>query len=181
MWCTHAVKGSGIKIVSAVPLPHNTFWFRVRTEDVAGETSDPAVIRSIAVSVGDLVTALETNQTSAKEAVLRVTPPFSGRMRARLHIEQETSYSQQPEPLHIAPQSLVDDTLPAYPNPAQTEDELRTDESVEYSVERHHARHKEAVEQWRAEVPDAVKECTIIETSEGEQEVSISLLGSHGD
>jgi hypothetical protein len=148
---------------------------------VSGESSGPTVIRSIAVSVDDLVSALETNRTSSKDAVLRVTPPFSGRMRARLHIDLGTPYTQQPQPIHIQPRALVDDTLPDYPEPAETEDELRSDPSTTYTVERHRRRHEAAVEAWRQQVPDAVRDRATIETAAGHHEISVTLLGTASD
>ena len=162
--------------------PHVTHFFLAHVlVSVSSESTDPAVIRSIAVSADDLVTALETTETSSTEAVLRVTPPFSGRMRARLHIDRGTSYTDEPEPLHISPRSLVDDTVPSYPKPAETANELRSDPSVEYSVERHHARHRDAVEQWRKRVPEAVKEQATVETAAGSQTISVTVLGDSID
>src|SRR6056297_3579117 len=48
-------------------------------------SDEPSAIRSVAVTRADVVTALESNLRSDGRTVLRVTPPFSGRMRARLH------------------------------------------------------------------------------------------------
>jgi len=55
---------------------------------VPSESSDPTLVRSIAVTSGDVVAALELNRTSDDEATLRITPPFSARMRARLHVDR---------------------------------------------------------------------------------------------
>lgn len=49
--------------------------------------SDPERIRSIAVHRSDVATALEATLRSDRGVVLRVTPPFSGRMRARIHAD----------------------------------------------------------------------------------------------
>jgi len=145
---------------------------------VAVESSDPTVIRSIAVTAQDLVSALEMNQTSQKRAVLRVTPPFSGRMRARIHIEQKSETpTQVPAPIHILPGRLVAQSLPAYPRPAETEDKLRSDPNVSYTVERHHDRHKKAVQQWREQALTAIREHTTLETAAGSHEVEITVLG----
>ena len=55
------------------------------TENEGGAGSGPDRIRSIAVHREDVANALEATLRSDREVVLRVTPPFSGRMRARLH------------------------------------------------------------------------------------------------
>lgn len=65
---------------------------------VPSEPSDPTVIRSLAVTSGDVVAALEMNRTSDDHAALRVTPPFSARMRARLHVDRSGEGHHQSEP-----------------------------------------------------------------------------------
>jgi len=141
------------------------------------EDSDPAVIDSIAVTVADVVAAVETNETSANEAVLRLTPPFSGRMRARLHVVQDEPYDGEPEPIHVPPEQLLTDDAPAYPRPSETEDELRRDPENTYTVERHHDRHSAAVDEWRAQIAPAIVEQTSLETNGGSQTVTVSTLG----
>ena len=138
--------------------------------------ADPTAIERLAVTASDLVAALETNRTTGRTAVLRVTPPFSGRMRARLHVEGEENYDE-PRPVHVPPRALVADDAPAYPRPAETEDAIRADPDVEYTVERHRARHEEAVEAWRRELLEAVRAEATIETPAGSVTVAVSLLG----
>lgn len=139
--------------------------------------TDPRAIRSIAVSAEDVVTALEAARRSGRDPVLRVTPPFSGRMRARLHGDGATTYDEDPAPIHVDPDDLVADTAPAYPTPAETEDELRADPAVEYSRERHRERHAAAVADWREAVTDHVVDAVTLETSAGPVEVSVAVLG----
>lgn len=62
-----------------------------RVTDGSG-AADPTVIRTVAVRSDDAVTALESNRRTGSSrgddggrVILRVTPPFHGRMRARLH------------------------------------------------------------------------------------------------
>ena len=51
-----------------------------------GPTSpDPRRIESLSVTESDVIDALEAAARSDRDIVLRVTPPFSGRMRARIH------------------------------------------------------------------------------------------------
>ncbi|MXR52847.1 hypothetical protein GRX03_14685 [Halovenus sp. WSH3] len=141
------------------------------------ESSDPTEISTVVVTAEDLTSALETNRTSGQHAVLRITPPFSGRMRARLHVELDEEYEQEPEPIHVEPRTLVADSLPPYPRPAETEDELRADPDREYTVERHHEYHASVVERWRQRVPDAVKSTATIETAAGPTDIEVSVLG----
>ena len=99
------------------------------------ESTDPTVIRSIAVSVEDVVATAELNRTTSRRAALRVTPPYSGRMRARLHVERPPAEAHDsvlsPSPVHVAPDALLGD-VPSYPRPADTEDELRDDPTASY-------------------------------------------------
>jgi hypothetical protein len=141
------------------------------------ESSDPTVVRSIAVTVEDLVAAVEMNRTSDKHAVLRVTPPFSGRMRARLHVEGSEEYDGEPTPLHVEPETLLDDP-PSYPRPAETEDELREDPAETYTVERHHDRHRAAVQEWRETIPNRISDRIRLATPDGDCDVSVTVLGS---
>jgi hypothetical protein len=139
-------------------------------------SSDPTVIRSIAVTTEDLVAAVEMNRTTPKQAVLRLTPPFSGRMRARLHVEGEEEYDE-PRPVHVDPDVLLADDAAAYPRPTDTEAELRRDSSLSYTVERHHERHTAAVEAWRNELSNTIRSAVSIETPAGPHEVSVAILG----
>lgn len=138
-------------------------------------SSDPATIQSIAVTVEDVVAAAEANRTTDRTTVLRVTPPFSGRMRARLHVRQDSPADD--DSVHILPGTLLSEDAPAYPRPANTEDQLRADPSAEYTVERHREFHQEAVEQWRETVPAHVRESVTIETASNSHELTVHLLG----
>lgn len=146
-----------------------------KQEFMASSSSDPSVVRSIAVTVEDVVTALEMNCTSEKQAVLRVTPPFSGRMRARLHVDA-TSYTAETEPIHIPPERLVENP-PAYPRPADTEDALRNDPDEGYTVERHHEWHTNAVAEWRESVSETITGHVTVTVDETSQTVSVTTLG----
>lgn len=140
------------------------------------ESEDPGDIRSIAVTAEDVVTATETNRTTDRTAVLRVTPPFSGRMRARLHVPQPDD-SDEDGAIHILPDTLVDPETPDYPRPAATEDELRADPDVEYTVERHREYHESAVEEWRREIHDAISDSVTLEADGTTHEVTVHVLG----
>jgi hypothetical protein len=144
------------------------------------ESEDPTVVRSIAVSAEDVVTALEASRRSDRNTVLRVTPPFSGRMRARLHEAAAGPASETdsgPDPIHIDPDSLVAPDAPAYPDPADTEDELRSAADVEYTRDRHRERHAEAVAQWRESLPEAIVDTVTLATGADPHEVAVTVLG----
>lgn len=137
--------------------------------------SDPTAIRSLAVTGEDLVAAVETNHTTDREAVLRITPPFSGRMRARLHLVHGEAAS--PRPVHVNPERLLGPERPAYPRPADTEDALRADPDEAYTVARHREYHAERVAAWRTSLRESVRDRATIETPAGPTEVDVHLLG----
>ncbi|CCQ36206.1 uncharacterized protein Nmlp_2034 [Natronomonas moolapensis 8.8.11] len=140
------------------------------------ESDDPTIIRALAVTTDDIVTAIEANERRDAGAVLRVTPPFSGRMRARLHLDGAESEYEDPQPLHVPPERFLG-TVPAFPSPDDTEDELRSSPERTYTPERHRARHEAAVESWRERVRAAVHEAAAIDTPAGTHEVRIATLG----
>ena len=139
-------------------------------------SDDPTVVHTIAVTTDDVVTALEANERREAGAVLRVTPPFGGRMRARLHVAGAESDYDRPEPLHVPPERLVE-SAPPLPTPDDTEDEIRSDPEVTYSPERHRERHERAVEAWRTAVAGAIVESATVETRAGPIEVDVTTLG----
>jgi hypothetical protein len=140
------------------------------------ESDDPRDIRSIAVTAEDVITAAETNRTSDRTAVLRVTPPFSGRMRARLHVRLHDD-PQEAGAIHVPPGDLLDDGVPVYPRPAATEDKLRSDPELEYSVDNHREYHEQAVEEWRDAIADAIVDSVPLSTDEGPHDVTVHVLG----
>ncbi|MDZ7747060.1 MAG: hypothetical protein U5K28_11340 [Halobacteriales archaeon] len=138
------------------------------------ESDSPLAIDRVVVHTDDIVTAVEANVRRDAGAVLRITPPFSGRMRARLHLDgQEADYGD-PQPVHIDPAQLVAE-LPAFPTPDDTEERLR--EAGDYSVEQHREAHTEAVAGWRRELATSIVESTTIDTVEGSHEVTVVTLG----
>ncbi|WP_255148763.1 hypothetical protein [Halorarius halobius] len=138
-------------------------------------SDDPTVIRSLAVHVDDAVTALEANARRDAGAVLRVTPPFAARMRARVHREGGEGTYGNPAPLHLPPERLVD--APPFPDPDDTEDDLRADPEASYSPGRHRERHAAAVERWREAARDGRRERATVETPAGDHEVELRWLG----
>ena len=138
---------------------------------------DPTVVRVLVVRPDDLVAARQANLEGDGRATLRVTPPFSGRMRARLHRTVDGGATPGPEPVEVAPADLLAEDAPDYPHPDDTGDELRADPDAEYTRERHRRRHERAVSAWRASLSEHVADRTTLDTAEGPHEVGVTLLG----
>jgi hypothetical protein len=141
-------------------------------DDGRDGATDPTAITRIAVTVDDVVTALETNWRSDRHTVLRITPPFAGRMRARLH--RPSPDDEASSAVHVDPSSLVVDP-PAYPLPDETADRLR--EAGTYTTERHHERHTAAVEEWRDDVRNALVDAVTLSAPTGPHHVDVAYLG----
>ncbi|WP_276272561.1 hypothetical protein [Haloarcula litorea] len=134
--------------------------------------ADPSTVQSVAISAEDLLAALEATARDERRTVLRATPPYSGRMRARLHVVQgETDDGT----LHFPPGDLVDGDAPSFPTPDETADELRERDDEPYSVDRHREYHARRVDEWRDAVPDHVVDA-VSHPAVG-HEVAVSLLG----
>jgi hypothetical protein len=139
-------------------------------------TDDPTAIDVLVVTTDDVVAALEANERREEPVVLRVTPPFSGRMRARIHVEGSEGDYGEPSPLHVSPGQCVG-SIPPFPAPDETEDRIRSDPDATYSPERHRRRHEAAVERWRAAVREAILTRLTLDTPAGSCSVRLSRLG----
>jgi hypothetical protein len=136
---------------------------------MASEES-PAAIRSIAVSADDVVDAFVYDRENPGAAVLRVTPPFHGRMRARLHVYHDDD-AHLTGAIHFSPSVLLsDDIVDAYP---RLEDD-RTRESNE-QARQHHA---QAIEAWCKRASAEIVETVAIETDEGTRRIDLKTLGA---
>lgn len=113
--------------------------------------SDPADIDTLAVTTDDVLTALEARERGRRDAVLRVTPPFSGRMRARLHVEGTEGEYGDVRPLHIPPRAFVDDSLPRFPGTG--------------------------ADTWRSRARDSLQERIVLDCSGGPRSVRVRYLG----
>jgi hypothetical protein len=138
-------------------------------------SDDPTDVRSIAVRREELVTALEATERGDAGAVLRVTPPFSGRMRARIQRAGGDDAVGDPEPVHVDPAALLTE-VPSYPDPDDTEDALRESDEP-YSRERHRERHANRVAAWRETVAERVRDRVTVATGAGPHEVAVVVLG----
>lgn len=121
----------------------------------APEGSDPAAIRALAVRADDVLTALEARERGRRDAVLRITPPFSGRMRARLHVEHEGEYVGTADaggtPIHVEPRAFVAESLPRFPGGG--------------------------AERWRSRARESLRETVEIDGSDGPLSVRVRYLG----
>ncbi|MFC5136267.1 MULTISPECIES: hypothetical protein [Haloferacaceae] len=152
------------------------------------EEADPTRIRSIAVHREDVANALEATLRTDRRVVLRVTPPYAGRMRARIHAVEgvpEVDAAGVGDPIHVDPADLVADP-PPYPEVDETAAAY-----PDTDVETRRERHAEAVDDWRAAVREAVggtveipvgEEAGAEETTEGSDgarthEVDVVALG----
>ncbi|WP_280585218.1 hypothetical protein [Halorubrum sp. Boch-26] len=144
-----------------------------------GPADGPERIRSIAVHREDVASALEATLRSDREVVLRVTPPFSGRMRARLHAVDADApdggtgdgADGSAVPIHVDPRDLVTE-VPAYPEVDET-----AATHPDADVETRRERHAEAVESWRERVREAVVDAVEIEVDNESREVDVTALG----
>lgn len=141
------------------------------------QSSDPTDITAIAVRREDVLAALEANERGAdRRSVIRITAPYSGRMRARLHREGAEEYELGSDAIHVDPSSLLE-TAPDFPGPDDTEDELRSDPDRSYSPESHREYHEQRVREWRRAVQEAFGDRVDLDTSAGTHEVDIVVLG----
>ncbi|QWC20588.1 hypothetical protein [Halorubrum sp. 2020YC2] len=150
-----------------------------------GDGGDPGPdrIRSVAVHRDDVASALEATLRSDREVVLRATPPFSGRMRARLHAldaggqeadgedAKSGDDSDAPAPIHVDPRDLVS-AVPPYPEPDDTATEY-----PDADLETRRERHAEAVESWRERVRERVGSTVEIEVDGKSRAVDVVALG----
>lgn len=142
-----------------------------------GDGGDPGPdrIRSVAVHRDDVASALEATLRSDREVVLRATPPFSGRMRARLHAPDAGGSggdgTDDPAPIHIDPRDLVSDA-PSYPEPDETAAEY-----PDADLDDRRDRHAAAVEAWRERVRECVGSSVAIEVGGESRTVDVVALG----
>ncbi|RLM51843.1 hypothetical protein [Halorubrum sp. Atlit-28R] len=146
------------------------------TDDEGSRGVGPDRIRSVAVHREDVANALEATLRSDREVVLRATPPFSGRMRARLHALDAGGGDGEagdgaPAPLHIDPRALVAEA-PPYP---EVDDTAAEHPDADLAARR--KRHAEAVEDWRETVRERVAETVEIEVDGETRTVDVTALG----
>ena len=117
--------------------------------------SDPSRIRSLAVSREDVIDAFAYNRENPATAVLRVTPPFHGRMRARIHVSNELSAQTvwrdgATGSIHLEPESLLEqEVVDSYPVFEQVYASMNESESVGESGTDVHEHYERRLKEWR--------------------------------
>ena len=136
-------------------------------------SGDPSAIRSLAVSSDDVVNAFVYTRENPGTAVLRVTPPFHGRMRARLHVFQVDD-TPETGAIHVRPARLLEDGIvEEFPTLEETKASLE-DGSCPETVREAHA---DAVDRWRKRARGAIVDEHVLETDEGASRVDVKRLG----
>ncbi|WP_323172357.1 hypothetical protein [Natrialba sp. PRR66] len=143
-----------------------------------GAEDDPTAIRSVAVSPADVVDAYAYTRENPGEAVLRITPPFHGRMRARIHVYRRDD-AELTGAVHVDPAAVLDSEVrAAYPQ-FRTEDDEQPADSGDSSLtpDQRRKRHAAAVESWRERARESLAETVSIETEHGRRQVDLKSLG----
>ena len=136
------------------------------------DEDDPAAIRSLALSAEDVADAYAYTQENPGEAVLRVTPPFHGRMRARIHVYRRDD-TELTGAVHVSPEDVIaDDVVADYPDLEARHAGADPDET-----ERIRKRHAEAVEEWQARARESIVDAVAIDTDAGPHEVDVKRVG----
>ncbi|OAQ54619.1 hypothetical protein HTG_03420 [Natrinema mahii] len=145
------------------------------TDDGRGG-DDPGAIRSIALSPEDAVDAYVYGRENPGDAVLRVTPPFHGRMRARIHVYRRDD-AELTGAVHLSPAAVIaDDVAADYPDLESALADADADPGSD-AAERLRERHADSVAAWRERAREAIVETVALETDEGSRRVEIKTVG----
>jgi hypothetical protein len=135
--------------------------------------SDPTALSVVAVTAEDAVAALEASRQGDGGLAFRVTPPFHGRQRARIHRPSDAD-AYGVRPVVVDPETLFVDP-PAYPTADET---AATDPGgADYDPDAHHDRHVAALDDWRATLRDCRADRIEVATPAGPHEVRVAWLG----
>ena len=148
-----------------------------------GEADDPARIRSLAVSSEDVANAFVYSRENPGTAVLRVTPPFHGRMRARLHV-YHVDDTRETGAIHVPPADLLtEEVVEAYPTLESVEGDLAdtptedTEAGSSDDPERVHEAYADTLESWRERARESIVDAVALETDERTRRVTVKSLG----
>ncbi|MFC4988765.1 MULTISPECIES: hypothetical protein [Saliphagus] len=133
--------------------------------------SGPAIdaVRSIAVDPEAVVDAVVYTRENPGTAVLRVTPPFHGRMRARIHVFRDAPGR---DAAYCRPATLLEEeVLAVYPSPGDA-----TEKSDDGDPDDRASRVR-ALEDWRDRAEGAVVERAVLERGDERVRVDVAVLG----
>lgn len=136
---------------------------------------DVTVVRSIAVSPADVVDAYVYTRENPGQAVVRLTPPFHGRMRARLHAFHVDD-STETNAVHIDPATLLEPAaLERYPTLERVTATLETAEITDTAVVREH--YDSALERWRERARANIRQTATLASGDGQHRVRVVCIG----
>ncbi|MFC4248906.1 hypothetical protein ACFOZ7_18590 [Natribaculum luteum] len=142
---------------------------------MAGD-ADPSTIRSLAVSKEDVVNAFVYGRENPGTAVLRATPPFHGRMRARIHVYQVDD-TRLTGAIHVHPADLLEsEVVEEYPALEGVEDDLAAGDG-EADPERVREEHARALEEWQKRARERIVDDVGLEVDGVEVHVDVKTLG----
>ncbi|WP_408957783.1 hypothetical protein [Natrinema sp. 74] len=147
-------------------------------DDPSAENDDPSAIRSVALSPDDAVNAYAYSRENPGEAVLRITPPFHGRMRARIHVYRVDD-TELTGAVHLAPADVIaDDVVADYPDleSALADADIDTDANPD-AAGRIRERHADAVADWQDRARGAIVDAVTLEADDSPRRVEIKTLG----
>ncbi|WP_222918114.1 hypothetical protein [Natrinema sp. SYSU A 869] len=146
----------------------------VEDDNPSAEDDDPSAIRSVALSPEDAVDAYVYSRENPGDAVLRVTPPFHGRMRARIHVYRVDD-TELTGAVHLSPAAVIaDDVVAEYPD---LESALADADDDPAEADQIRERQAEAVEDWQARAREAIVDSVALETADGTHRVDLKTLG----
>ena len=147
--------------------------------------TDPAAIRSLAVSRADVVNAFVYSRENPGTAVVRVTPPFHGRMRARLHV-YHVDDTRATGAIHVSPADLLTEAVvEAYPTLESVEAERGDADGVDSSAggtddgsadpKRLREAYATALESWRERALESVVDEVTLEPDREDEAVRVTV------
>ena len=133
---------------------------------------DPTAIRSLAVSASDVVDAFVYSRENPGTAVLRATPPFHGRMRARLHVYHQDD-ARLTGAVHVPAAALLPDgVVAAYPTAEEVADEVDGEDPATIRDRR-----GQAIGEWREQATTELVEAVLLDADGGAHRVQVKRLG----
>jgi hypothetical protein len=140
-------------------------------QNATDDDAPAAQIETILVDADDIIEAMQRNRRDENERrqhVLRISPPFDGRVEASLHVSEDGTYyppEVDPKPIHLQPEAFVgyesgdgpqhqtDIPMPRY---CESRRIARDDFGEDVGDETVQEYHDEAMEMWEGRVRAAL-------------------------